>query len=357
MAVALSLARRGGSVTVLERETSCGRGASAAAAGMLALGAEVAESGPLLELCRSSRALWPSWAGELLASTGVDCELDLPGLVRVTGSEEGAARLRQQRGWQVDRGLDVSGLLDRAALDQLLPGLGPSVQAGLHYPSDGQVHSRRVIDALLAAAALHGVAIETGTEVTEVEPLPTGVRLSLGEGRQMLADYLVICAGSWSGGLLGAAPGAQPAVEPVRGQIVALEPSGPLLPKIVFGDQGYLVQKRSGLVLVGSTEERVGFQPWPTAQAVATLVTAAVELVPALAQARFVSACAGLRPHAPAGRPLLGRLERGGRVLVASGHHRNGVLLAPITAELISRAVFEGADPEELAAFSPTGLA
>lgn len=357
LAVAVTLARGGASVTVVELGERCGRGASGAAAGMLAEGAEVKEAGPFLELCRSSRALWTSWADELLATTGVDCELEATGLVRVTTSEDGLPGLLRQRGWQLNHGFDVSPLLDRAQLAQLVPGLGTAAQAGLYYPGDGHVHSHRVIDALVAAAALLGVLIETGLEVTAIEPRPSGARLSLGGGRVLDADYVVVCAGSWSGRLLGTRSSDGQAVEPVRGQVVALEPGRLLLPRIVFGDRGYLLQKRSGLVLVGSTEERVGFQPWPTAAGVAELTAAAAELMPELAQARFASAWAGLRPHSAGGRPLLGRLEAKGQILVATGHHRNGVLLAPITGQLIARSIFEGADPKELAAFSPEGLA
>lgn len=357
LAVAVSLARRGAQVRVLERGLHCGQGASAAAAGMLAEGAEVTEAGPFLELCRASRALWPSWAEELLLTTGVDCELERTGLVRVTSSEEGALRLERQAKWQQSHGFEVSPVLDPSQLAKLVPGLGPSVLAGIHYPNDGHVHSHRVVDALVAACEVHGVAIETETEVTALESRAGRPRLTLTGDRVADGDYLVVCAGSWSGRLLGAAGGAELQVEPVRGQIVAIDPGRPMVPLIVFGDRGYLLQKRSGLVLAGTTEERVGYQPWPTVAGVSGVAAAAAELMPELAGARFADAWAGLRPHATDGRPLLGRLEPGGRVLLATAHYRNGVLLAPITGELIARAVFEGVDPKELAAFSPGRLA
>jgi glycine oxidase len=357
LAVAVSLARRGASVRVLEREARCGEGASGAAAGMLAEGAEATEAGPFQGLCRSSRELWPSWSEELRRTTGVDCELDRTGLVRVTNSAEGRRRLEQQSSWQKSHGVEVSSLLGPSQLAQLVPGLGPAALAGLHYPNDWHVHSHRVVEALIAACAVHGVKIETETEVSAIESRPGGSRLSLVDGRTVEADYVVVCAGSWSGRLLGFFGAGETAVEPVRGQIVAIDPGRPLLSVILFGDHGYLLQKRSGLVLAGTTEEHVGYQPWPTVDGVRQVVAVAVELLPELSGARFAYAWAGLRPRGPDGRPLLGRTELGGRMLLATAHYRNGVLLAPVTGELIARAVFEGADPPELEAFSPRRFA
>jgi glycine oxidase len=324
---------------------------------MLAEGAEVSTEGPFQDLCRQSRALWPSWADDLLAMTGVDCELDRTGLLRVTRSAAGSGRLAQRRSWQLSHGLEVSDLMDRDQLANLLPGLGRSVVAGLRYPGDWHVHSHRVVDALVAACRVHGVAIETDTEATAIEPRSGRPRLRLHSGEVADADYVVICAGSWSGGLLSAAMKKECPVEPVRGQIVALDPGRPLLPLILFGDDGYLLQKRSGLILVGTTEELVGYRPWPTAEGVERLTGMASELLPELGEARFAYAWAGLRPHLADGLPLLGRLEPGGRVLVATAHYRNGVLLAPITGQMIARAVLEGEDPPDLAAFSPERLA
>lgn len=357
LSVALSLARGGARVRILERGPKCGQGASAAAAGMLAEGAEVGSEGPFHHLCRQSRNLWTNWAAELLAETGVDCELERTGLLRVTSSAEVSERLTRSRTWQLSRGVEVSDLMNLTQLRKVLPGMGGSVVAGLSYPGDWHVHSHRVVDALVSACQVHGVEIETDTEATTLEPGSGRPRLRLHSGAATEADYVVISAGSWSGGLLSAALKRECRVEPVRGQIVALDPGRPLLPMILFGDEGYLVQKRSGLVLAGTTEEFAGYRSWPTAEGVELLTGIACELLPELAEARFAYAWAGLRPHVADGLPLLGRLEAGSRVLVATAHYRNGVLLAPITGELIARAVLEGDDPPELAPFSPHRLA
>ncbi|MGC1185025.1 MAG: glycine oxidase ThiO [Candidatus Dormiibacterota bacterium] len=356
LSIAEALARSGAQVSVLERSASCGQGASGAAAGMLAGGAEATAADPFQQLCQASRQLWPEWAADLEQTSGVDCELELSGLLRVTGSEQGARELERISAWQCEHGVDVSGLLDRAQLAQLVPGLGSLVLAGVHYRQDGHVHTHRLTEALVSACLRRGVIIETETEVTELEIQADRPRLTVSGGRQIEADYLVVCAGSWSGEILPAAA-AGALLEPIRGQMVAFDPGRPLIPMIVFGDHGYLLQKRSGLILAGATEERVGYQPWPTLEGVSQLTTAAADLVPQLRQARFASAWAGLRPHARDGWPLLGRTEMGGSLLLATGHYRNGILLAPVTAALVARAVLEGVDPPELAPFSPGRLA
>lgn len=353
LSVAVSLARAGAAVTILERGKRCGEGASAAAAGMLAVGAEVSEGGSFLELCRRGRALWPSWAQELRATTGVDCELERCGLVRVTSSEEGISRLERQRARQLDQGSEVSELLAPPQLAELVPGIGPSVLAGLLYSNDGHVHSHRFVDALVTACVRLRVSIQTSSEVAAIASQAKTSRLTLAGGQVAEADYVVVCAGSWSGQLMAEGGAVRGPVEPVRGQIVAAYPGRPLLSRIVFGDSGYLVQKRSGLVLAGATEEWVGYQPWPTLEGISGLIGMATQLIPTLAQARLAYTWAGLRPHVKGGRPLLGRLQPGGRVLLATAHFRNGVLLAPITGDLIARAILEGEDPPELAPFSP----
>ena len=353
LSVALALARAGMRVTVLEREPECGQGTSSAAAGMLAAGVEAGSPGPFFDLCRRSFSLWREWSGQLQEESGVDCELDLGGLLRVTTSAESVTDLEVKRAWQLSQGIRVSELLSLDQLRREVPGLGPDVVAGLVYPEEGHVHSHRVLAALLAACIRRGVQIETGAPVEGIrtEGARPVVRVGGAQGRDISADHVILAAGPWSAPLLREL-GVMVAMEPVRGQMLAISPGRPVLPRIVFGDHGYLLQKRSGLVLAGATEERVGFQPWTTVEGVVQVAAAARRLLPTLAPARFAGSWAGLRPFARGG-PLLGRAPASPRVLLATGHHRNGVLLAPVTAELIARAVIEGQDPPELAPFSP----
>ncbi|MHB8322899.1 MAG: glycine oxidase ThiO [Candidatus Dormibacteria bacterium] len=353
LSIALALAREGVQVTVLEREPECGRGTSAAAAGMLAAGAEAGSPGPFFDLCRSSFSLWRDWSEQLQDESGVDCELELGGLLRVTTNAEFATDLEVKRAWQLTQGIQVSELL---GLDQLrleVPGLGPDVVAGLVYPNEGHVHSHRVLEGLLRACLRRGVRIETAAPVEGLRtdgPRPV-VRVGGERARELIADHVILATGVGSAPLMEQL-GVAVAVVPVRGQMLAISPGRSVLPRIVFGDHGYLLQKRSGLVLAGATEERVGIQPWTTLEGVIQVASSARRLLPALAPARFAGSWAGLRPCARGG-PLLGRSPASPRILLATGHHRNGVLLAPVTARLIARAVIEGRDPLELSAFSP----
>jgi glycine oxidase len=353
LSVALSLARKGVAVTVLERELSTGQGTSAAAAGMLAsAAAEAGSPGAFFDLCRQSSALWPQWAEMLSDSSGVDCELELSGLLRVTTSAASTIDLEIRRAWQLAQGMEVSELLNPDQLRREVPGLGPEVVAGLLYPSEGHVHSHRVLSALEGACRALGVRILTGVTVTWVRPegIPS-VEVSGGEQTELSADHLVVAAGAWSGPLLSGL-GVTTTVEPIRGQIVAAFPQTRVLPRIVYGDSGYVLQKRSGLLLAGATEEQAGFQPWPTLEGLQQVTADARRLMPGLGLARFFHTWAGLRPFSKGG-PLLGRVPASERVLLATGHHRNGILLAPVTGELLSRAIVEGGDPPELAPFSP----
>ncbi len=352
LALARELRAASHSVRLLERDPECGRAASAAAAGMLAPATEATEGGGFFDLCQASAALWPQWAAALGSETGVDCELESSGLLRVTSDPGGLERLAQRRRWQIAQGIPASELLGPAELKEQLPGVGDSFEGGVLYPTESHVHSHRVVDALLAWCRHQGVAVETGAEVTELRPSRTGVAVATAGGRHYQADLAFIAAGSWSGPLLNQL-GLRVDIEPVRGQIVAARPEPQALEMIVFSDHGYLVPKRSGLVLVGATQETVGFSPWPTLEGVAALGAAAAAMMPVLKTAPFAYAWAGLRPRSPDGLPLLGRSPLSDRVLLATAHYRNGVLLAPLTARLLARAVTEGHDPAELADFSP----
>lgn len=351
LGVAWELALMGLRVTVLERDRRCGEGTSSAAAGMLAASVEAAAPGPFFELCRTSSLLWESWAGSLEEESGVDCEYDRCGLLRVTCSADLLPALEARRDWQLSEGIAVSETLSGVRLHEEVPGLSSEVVAGLLYPLEGQVHSHRVVEALEVACRRAGVRIETGFDVATLDLNGGGAGVVASDNRRLQADCLVLAAGPWSGRWLSEL-GVQVAVEPVRGQIAAVDQPRASMRRIVFGDHGYVLQKRSGLTLVGATEEMVGFAGWPTLAAFHQLARVAGELVPSVASAPYSHTWAGLRPYARGG-PLLGRTPVSARVLLATAHHRNGILLAPVTAKLIARAVVEGADPKELLPFSP----
>jgi glycine oxidase len=225
------------------------------------------------------------------------------------------------------------------------------IRDGLFFPEDGIVDPRRLTRALWISAERRGVRFLLGTSARRRRMVSGRCRGVETDGGEVGADAVVDATGAWA----AFDPEAPPAgVEPVCGQIVDLRPGGAMPPCVVESSEAYLVPREDGSLLVGSTEERVGFRKQVTAGAVRGLIAAACRLVPALASAEFAGAWAGLRPGSLDGMPVLGESEVPG-LFFAAGHFRNGILLAPVTARLMAEAIM-GATPRELDPFSPARL-
>ncbi|MES1207889.1 MAG: glycine oxidase ThiO [Pseudomonadota bacterium] len=347
-AVALRLAQRGVAVTVIERGIP-GAEASSAAAGILGPQMEADGPGPLLELGLQSRALYPGLAAELRELTGIDVGYARSGVLAVAFDEAGQAALQSRRAWQVARGLTVDALTGEAA-HQLEPALGPAVRAALAFPDDAQVVARELARAFSQAAAVAGARFLTGRYVRRVRIAAgraTGVEL---DGETLPAGVVVVAAGSWSGLVEGA--GISPAVvRPARGQLVAIETRPPLFRHVVSAPGGYLVPRRDGTVVAGSTVEMVGFHKQVTVGGLAAILTLARTLIPGLADAPVTATWSNFRPFTEDHLPVLGATPVAGLVL-ATGHYRNGILLAPITAQVIAELIATGRSPIDLQPFS-----
>ncbi len=346
-AAAWRLAREGQRVIVLERSVP-GAEASSAAAGILGAQVEAHAPGPLAELCKKSAALYPRYAAELARETQIDIELRPSGVLRVAFDARSlGAQVREVR-WQRPKVkiLSAKGLRERE------PELGPRVHGGLLYAGDGRVDPRRLLKALHIAAHRAGAEFRSGAYVRRVltrEGRAHGVALD--DGKELLARSVLVAAGSWTTLVEGVGLAAGRVI-PARGQIIELEAARPLLGSVVFGPGAYLVPRDDGRVLVGSTLEFVGYQRDVTAGAVRNLLAAALELVPALESASLKSTWSNFRPYTPDELPLIGRTPIDG-LLLATGHYRNGILLAPITAEIVSSLVHGRRPPVPLAPFSP----
>jgi len=324
-ALAYALSRRGTPVLLLERD-HLAAGASYGAGGMLAPQVEADRPGTLLEMGLRSRGLFPDWCSGLGGAVG----LDVSGILRVVSAEHGAAELRARAAWQVAAGLQAR-LCSPAECAELCPGLAAPV-LGLWVP-DGQIDALRLTLALAEAAARQGTEIREGVTVTGLRD--GAVDTTAGP---MTADTVVLAAGAWSG-LVAPIP-----VAPIKGQRLMLRHTGRPLPLTLWSDGCYLVPKPGGRILVGGTEEPgAGFDRRVTAAAVATLAAAAAATLPALAAAEVQECWAGLRPGTPDHLPLLGRLPGAQRTWLATGHYRNGILLAPLTAQLMAAAILDGA--------------
>jgi glycine oxidase len=342
--VAYHLAREGVEVTLLERAEVASQ-ASGAAAGMLLPLGEAGEKGPFLFWGLRSLAAFPDLARELHEGSGIDPEYEPSGALHVARGEARRERLRSRA-----RDLpDVGAVwLDAGELRRRVPGVAQEVVGALWSPAESHVRSPQLVRAYLVAAARLGARVETGVEaraLIRVGERVVGVDTA---GGPRSAGQVVLCAGAWSPQILAAGL----PIEPVRGQIVSLEGSGPAQAMLVDEDV-YLVPKRDGRLVVGATEERVGFENRVTAEGVACLLDRAFALVPELARRNFAGAWSGLRPATPDGLPAIGPVPGAPGLFLAAGHHRNGVLLSPITGERVAAWVRGGSPPDDAAAFDP----
>jgi glycine oxidase len=348
-AVALRLALRGIGVTVIERGIP-GAEASSAAAGILGPQMEAESAGPLLDLGLRSRALYPALAAELRDATGIDIGYVKSGVLAVAFDGAGSADLTARRAWQTSRGLRCEPL-SAEQVHALEPALGADVRAALRFPDDGQVSARDLARAFSQAAALAGARFLQGRYVRRVvvqDGVVAGVEL---DGEVIATGSVVVAAGSWSGLVEGAGIPAN-VVRPARGQLVSIETRPPLFRHVVsVHGRGYLVPRPDGTVLAGSTVEMVGFRKEVTVGGLAEILTLARALVPGLADAPVTGSWSNFRPYTEDHLPVLGHTAVRGLVL-ATGHYRNGILLAPVTAEAIAALVETGASPIDLTPFS-----
>lgn len=320
LAVAWSAARRGMSVTLLERD-GVGGGASHVAAGMLAPVSEAEAGEPaVLRAGLASAARWPSFAAEVEAASGQACGYRRCGTLVVARDADEAEALERERTLRTELGVPVERVLGSAAR-RIEPGLAPGIRVALDAPDDHAVDPRALVVALSAACAAAGVDVRTGVTVTG----QTAGDVTLEAGETVAAGRVVVATGAWAG-----AP-----VRPVKGQILRLrDPDGPgLADRVIRFDRGYLVPRGDGRYVLGATMEEQGFDTTVTARGVRELLQEAQLIVPGIDELVLEEAAAGLRPGTPDNGPLLGEDADG--VVWAAGHYRNGILLAPLTADAI----------------------
>jgi glycine oxidase len=328
LASAWQIAQSGLRVVVLERDRP-GSGASSVAAGMLAPVTE-ADFGEeaLLRLNLESAALWPAFAAELEDATGMSVGFERRGALTVAVDRDDAAELRRVHELQRSLGL-LSEWLTPSAARAAEPGLAPRIAGAIDAPGEAHVDPVAVLTALVRAFEDAGGKI-VKCEVTAVE----GGGVDTDDG-PVHAGAVVLAAGAWSARI------ADVRVHPVKGQLLHLrtrDATQPLAGRIVRTPRCYVVPRADGRVVIGATSEERGFDTTVDAGAIHRLLEAAWEVLPDVWELEFVQALAAVRPGTPDNRPLIGRSEPGG-VIHATGHHRNGILLAPVTAQLVGEAL------------------
>jgi glycine oxidase len=364
LASAWRLAQAGVAVVVVDPVP--GSGASGVAAGMLApvtearLGEEA-----LLALNHASWARWPAFAADVEVASGRPVGYRADGTLMVALDADDRALLDDLAGRHRAMGLAVEALRGREAR-ALEPGLAPGVRAGLLAADERSVDPAALVEALWAAAEAAGVTVVT-RPVERVVTTPagdrvTGVALAGGDGAVVEAATVLLAAGTWSATVAGVPDHVRPPVRPIRGQVLTLRqpPGDPLIARtvrgIVWGSSIYLVPRDDGRVVIGATVEERGFDTTPTAGGAYELLRDALAIVPGLDDAELVAVRAGLRPGSPDDLPMIGPSGVEGLV-IATGHHRNGILLTPVTAEAVVALVTGGSVPAEVAACDPRRFA
>ncbi len=345
-AVAYELAARGADVRVIDPRGR-GQGATRASAGILAPHIE-GHSPEFLRLALDSLDRYDSFITRVGADAQHAIEYRRSGTLQVACTDDEARKLEETARGLAQRGASHT-FVDGDGARQLEPALTDRIRAGLLIPDNGYVGVATLMAALEEASGRHGARLDI-LPVDRIER-DGGVRVHAGTER-IDSDALVLAAGSWSGGI-PMSPAAPPPVRPVRGQILQLRFDSPPITRIAWGSAAYLVPWTDGTLLVGATSEDVGFDDSVTAAGVAQLQTAAAELLPASRAARFVEARAGLRPATADELPIVGRSSTMRGVYYATGHYRNGVLLAPLTASLVAELVLDGRESAELAPMRP----
>ncbi len=343
LGIAWRLAAKGATVELFDRGAA-GRGASHAAAGMLAACCE-AEPGEdaLVALGRESQARWPAFAAELLKASGIDVELRDEGTLVVALTADDQARIHHHLAHQKKLGLPLE-WISAAETRRREPHLAGKLAGALWSPEDHQVDNRKLAAALRVAAEAAGATIHEHQPVKEIsitDGRADGVVLA--DGVKVAADVVVLAAGAWSRGIAGVPPEQRPPVRPIKGQMLSLkmDPAAPLISHVIWAPGIYMVPRRDGRLILGATVEEKAFDASLTAGGMLTLLEAAWRTVPAIEELPIDEMWVGHRPGSRDDAPIVGPGPAQG-LIYATGHHRNGILLTPVTVDAVARLVLEG---------------
>jgi len=352
--IALRLAQAGLRVTVLERGTP-GAEASSAAAGMLSPQSEALEPGPFFDLCMASRRMYPKFAHEVEGLSGLDVDYRRDGTLLLSTNARERRELESIYQAQKRMGLSITALRGKAAQSRVA-GLAPKIDYGLFVPGDHSIDNEKLTAAVALACARLGVDIRAGTSATQIVKKQQRVeRVRVGDesgkSGEISAGHFVLAAGCWSAAL--AEPlGIKLPLKPCHGQMMEFKSPRPL-PLVVRAGHTYLVPRSERRIVVGTTSEYVGFEKAVNGEGLRSLLVGALRILPDFKTFKFLRAWAGLRPDTADHLPILGR---GGisNLVFATGHFRNGILLAPITAEIISNLIVKGSTSRPIEPYQPT---
>ena len=351
-AVTHELVARGASVTLLDCR-GAGLGSTQAAAGMLVPYLE-GFGRPLLPLATKSLEMYDAFVDRVSRDSGIGVGYRRTGSLQVVMADQPIDDLRRIAADARAAGVECE-LLDEHAVREAEPQLTPEVSGGLFMQSHGFVVTADLSGALAAAAIKHGARVRVPARAQRIEHRGDHISVHLDNDAPVTARHVVVAAGSWSGRI--DIDGIPPLpVRPIRGQLLQLASDAPALNRIVWGPRCYLVPASAGSILVGATSEDAGFDERTTVAGVRDLLDSACDLVPHLWQAAFAGARVGLRPATADDMPMIGRSAKMPGLVYATGHYRNGVLLAPLTARAVADLVLDNREDPLLAAAAPQRL-
>ncbi len=346
--IAYELAKNNVKVMVIDKAASVGIEASWAGAGILTSHATTNE--PYPKLCRASLELYPNLAEELRIETNIDIEFIRSGTLSVFFDETEAAGLIGLAERRVNRGFTAE-VLSPNEVCELEPSVSKNITGAVLFPEDGHVRNPKMVKALAIGASNHGTEFLLGNPVScfiQENGHVTGVKVN---GESIYADTFVIAAGCWSGKIASYLD-FDISILPAKGQIVLIESVTPIIGRTIDGLGIYIVPRTDGKILLGATVEMVGYDKTPTVNGVKQMIDAAIVIAPELAECKFDQTWVGLRPYYKKG-PCLGYIPGFDNVILASGHYKNGILLAPITGKLISELITSGNTSLLLTPFEP----
>ncbi len=352
LSIARALAREGVRDIVVLDQIEFGREASWAAGGILAPQIEADRADDFFRLACASRDMYRQFAAELKVESDIDVELDTTGTMYVAFHDDEEAEFRKRIEWQRTQDLRVEWLTGDEAR-AIEPSLSQDVHCALRFPDDYQIDNRKLVEALLTANHRFGVRLIEHCKANQVQihgKAVTGVETEHGSFR---AKAVVVAAGAWSS-LIKHEHTQQPQfnIEPVRGQMLCFQAPG-LIRHVIYSSRGYIIPRRDGRLLAGSTSEHVGFDKRVTDDGVNIIESMARQIAPTLARGQMIDSWAGFRPRAKDDLPVLGSVPEVNGLFYATGHYRNGILLVPITGELVARTILGFSTTEMLAKFSP----
>jgi glycine oxidase len=348
LAIARGLARRGiRDIAVLDQSRDFGSEASSAAAGILAPQVEANQADEFFKLACASRDMYQGFAASLLQETTIDVELDMTGTLYAGFNDQDETELSDRYRWQMSQNLNVEWLRGDEARS-LEPNIAKSASCALRFPNDWQVNNRCLVAALIRANERLGVRLISNCKVQSLlieRNVVHGVELAR---ENISAPVVVIAAGAWSSSITHISPALD--IRPIRGQMLCFRPKAGVPRHVIYSSRGYLVPRSDGRLLAGSTSEDVGFDKRVTREGVSAIRSMAEQIMPALSNERLPDSWAGFRPRSADGLPVLGPGEVTG-LFFATGHFRNGILLAPITGKLISEAIVDQVNSPLLSRF------